>query len=358
MASTHWRQKPSVGELLKHEPYRFNFFQAVRLLESLSREEPELWGSYPVGFDYGAEKETVVFKAVPSLQFPSSDITKLIQRSVHDDKTKAGEMLVTFMGLTGPAGVLPSHYTRMLMNQERDRDHAMRDFFDIFNHRLISFFYRAWRKYRLFLDYERKRGADNTNDDLTRILRGLVGLETSGLQMRTDLPDDIFLYYAGLLSRNIRSASGLEGILSDYFKVPVRLQPLQSRMLPLHDKQCTRLAFAGGARGQFNRLGKTTFLGKRVPNSQNRFRLQVGPLNEAQFADFLPNGTALKPMRTLIEMYVGHEYDFDIQLILDRRRIPELRLGQTRLSWDSWLNAAARTQDLKDVILTKQNKIE
>lgn len=357
MAGTYWRQKTSVAQQLHEQPYRFNFFQAVRLLESLYHENSahdSNWGSYPVGYDYATNKETVIFKPVPSLQFPSTQITELVQRSIQKDKEKPAEMLVTFMGLTGPAGVLPTHYTRLLMRQEKNRDHALRDFFDLFNHRIISFFHRAWSKYRVYIDFERKRRANRQDDYLTKILRSYIGLETVGLQARNDFPDDALLFYAGLLSRKIRSGSGLEGMLSDYFRVPVKVKALQGRMLSLHDSQCTRLPSIEQPEGQFNALGLNTVLSKRVHNSQNRFRLVVGPLSAKQFADFLPDGTALKPMISMTSFYVGEEFSFDIQLVLDHKLLMNNRLGVAggpRLAWDSWLYTAHRTHDLNDVVL-------
>jgi type VI secretion system protein ImpH len=358
MASPNWRQSASVAQQLHEQPYRFNFFQAVRLLEAMHHEyalHDAFWGSYPVGYDYAPEKETVIFKPVPSLQFPSTQITQLTQRRMHDDYIKPAEMLVTFMGLTGPAGVLPTHYTRMLMSQERARDHALRDFFDLFNHRLISFFYRAWCKYRLFIDFERKRRQQREDDVLTKMLRSYIGLQTQGLHNRLGVPDDALLFYAGLLSRSIRSSIGLEGMLSDYFQVPVSFVPLQGRMLELRDSQLTRLPLKNGEQGQFNCLGVNTVLSNRVHNCQNRFKLRIGPLSPKQFADFLPDGTALKPLIAMVEMYVGPEFDFDIQLILDQERTPPRQLGIAngpRLAWDSWLHSNKRVRELDDVVLS------
>ena len=59
----------------------------------------------------------------------------------------------------------------------------MAEFFDIFNHRLISLFYRAWAKYRFFIGYE-----SGEQDMLTPKLMDFLGLGTPGLKSRTSYP--------------------------------------------------------------------------------------------------------------------------------------------------------------------------
>src|SRR5207244_6114260 len=94
---------------------------------------------------------------------------------------------VPFMGLTGPNGVLPRHYTELLM---RARDakgperHVVRDWFDLFNHRLISLFYRAWTKYRFWTAYERGEYAQPEPDLFTLSLYSLIGLGSQSLRNR------------------------------------------------------------------------------------------------------------------------------------------------------------------------------
>src|SRR6202012_4572062 len=92
------------------------------------------------------------FGAHISLGFPASQIQDLLRPKNPDDPSR---MIVTFMGLVGPSSALPRYYTEMILERARKKDFTLRDFFDLFNHRLISLFYRAWEKYRVLSAYER-----------------------------------------------------------------------------------------------------------------------------------------------------------------------------------------------------------
>jgi type VI secretion system protein ImpH len=156
MAAESGRTNPGLIGQLHREPHRFNFFQAVRLLERLlCRGEG---GFQPVGHDAPPEREVVRFRAAPSLSFPASAVCQLRAPPAGPvDGAAPPEMAVAFLGLTGPNGVLPYHYTRLLLERIRLRDYSLRDYLDLFNHRFTSFFYRAWVKYRLPFAYERNR---------------------------------------------------------------------------------------------------------------------------------------------------------------------------------------------------------
>ena len=121
-----------------------------------------------------------------------------------------------FMGLTGPLGVLPLAYTELVMERLRARDTTLRDFYDVFNHRMISLFYQAWEKYRFQIPYER-----GERDRFSHHVLALLGLGTPGLEDRQDVPDDSLLFYSGLLASHARSATGLRQLLEDYFGVAV-----------------------------------------------------------------------------------------------------------------------------------------
>ena len=155
MAPESRHESASVSERLLREPYRFDFFQAVRLLERLEAEQGR--SCYPVGHDRLPAQEAVRLRALPGLSFPAGEISQIRPRDTQGNDNLPPEMIVTFMGLTGPAGVLPQHYTTLLLQRLRSRDTTLRDFLDLFNHRMLSLFYRAWEKYRFPLAYERSR---------------------------------------------------------------------------------------------------------------------------------------------------------------------------------------------------------
>jgi type VI secretion system protein ImpH len=127
----------AMRDLLEREPYCVRFFQAVRLLERIYPERQ------PVGLFVSPSSEVVQFSSVPTLTFPASEIDSLQFGSEGQARTS-----VNFMGLCAAVGVLPNAYTEFLLERARAKDYGPGDFFDIFNHRIISLFYRGWQKYR------------------------------------------------------------------------------------------------------------------------------------------------------------------------------------------------------------------
>ena len=150
----------------------------------------------------------------PDTAFPAGEIQSLEFRS--DAPVR---MAVNFMGLTGPEGVLPYSYSLLISERMRARDTTLRDFLDLFHHRIISLFYRAWEKYRFGVAHER-----NQRDIVTQHLKDLVGLGESRLQERLAIRDDVLLFYAGLLAPQQRSAAALQQLVGDYFGVRVEVE--------------------------------------------------------------------------------------------------------------------------------------
>lgn len=371
MAAAGGGQAAAVTGLLDRfaaAPYDFEFFQAVRLLQR-GFPRRQLVGRRALPAD-----EVVRFRAHQSLGFPASSLSAFAPAT--PDKPVA-ELTVTFMGLTGPNGALPLHYTQLILDLYRDlrgaERRALRDWFDLFNHRLISLFYRAWEKYRFSMPFERGESADAKNPDtFTRGALSLVGLGTPALRerLRVAVPavddeglpaekplgrlDDLaLLHYAGYFARRVRPAHGLAALLSDYFRVPVSVTQFQGQWLPLEQAVQTQL-------GSMGTLGVDAVAGSRVWDVQGRVRLRVGPLRYDQFEQYLPDRRAAEERKTLFVLshmarhYLGPEFDFDVELVLQAADVPMCALSDAddgpRLGWNCWLMSGPGTRDVADAV--------
>ena len=339
MATQSRTTDPPLAQQLFSEPYRFRFFQAVRLLERIYADRR------PVGADADADHEVVRFRTRQTFQFPASEIHDLT--SDPEQAEKPPEMLVSFMGLTGPVGVLPYQYTELLMDRARYRDTAAWSFFDIFNHRLISLFYRVWEKYHFPIAYER-----TTEDNFTAYLFDLIGLGTSGLRRRFSFNDQALLFYGGLIAQLPHSATAIEAIVGDYFAVPAKVRQFPGEWLKLGDN-VTSLG------SQNSHLGASTIAGTKVWSDQSKFRMRLGPMSLDSFRQMLPTGEDYQPVFEIVRLLSGLEFEFDIQLVLKREDVPATILGGgaagSRLGWTSWLKVSEFENDPDNVVLRANN---
>ena len=323
---------------LRKEPYLFEFFQAVRLLERLFPEKS------PVGRFNPPNTEVVRFTANSTLTFPASEVQSLDWPS----EERSGKMQVNFMGLTGPEGVLPLYYTSLLAERLRAGDKSSSDFFDIFNHRIISLYYLAWEKYRFSVAYEREG-----LDPFSHHLMDLIGMGTPAMQNRLPILDESLLYYSGLLAQRPRSATALENLLSDYFEVSVEVEQFAGGWYPLDRSTQTNLQ---GGFSDTEELGVGVVVGDEVWDQTARVRIKIGPLSLPQYQDFLPQGTAFPALRAFTRFFSNGEFDFEIQLILDRKDVPPCELGDERenapqLGWHTYIKNQDMNKDASETIL-------
>ncbi len=361
----------SVEARLFAEPFAFDFFQAVRILERIDAQRQ------PLGRHHAPATEAVRVRSHLSLSFPPSQVYELERPT---SELPLPLMTVSFMGLYGPSGVLPRHYTELLMRVAREAKgperHSFRDWLDLFNHRLISLFYRAWEKYRFYIPYERREYDRADPDAFTRALLSLIGLGTGGMRNRLrvstqllsddDLPrervlgriDDLaLLHYGGFLSQRRPTAINLEALLRDYFQLPVRILQFQGQWLQLDKANQSRM----GDRGANNEMGVNLIAGERVWDVQGKVRIRLGPLTYDQFCEFLPDRGPTPKQKLLfvlvhlVRLYVGSEYDLDVQLALLADEVPWCQLpmvgeGGARLGWDTWLRSGPFERDADEAI--------
>jgi type VI secretion system protein ImpH len=328
--------QPELEAQLRENPTSFEFFQAVRVLERLYPQRET------VGKFGAPAAEVARFASNPDTAFPASEIQQL------ELSGGRARMSVNFMGLTGPEGVLPYYYSLLISERIRARDTTLRDFLDIFHHRMISLFYRAWEKYRFAVSYERDQ-----QDRVTQHLKDLIGLGGTGLQERLSIRDDALLFYAGLFAPRQRSATALQQLLEDYFGVPVEVEQFVGGWYPLSASTHCTLGDEGDASEQ---LGWGAVAGEEVWDPQARVRLRLGPLTRRQYDQFLPTGSAYEPLKTLTRFFSGDQFDFEVQLVLARDEVPECALGAevpgSPLGWCTWMRSRPFSRDADDTILT------
>jgi type VI secretion system protein ImpH len=225
----------------------------------------------------------------------------------------------------------------------------LQQFLSIFDHRMISLYYRVWEKYRAGLATER-----SGRELVSLALLASIGLASPGLQDRLkDVPDRALCYYAGLLSQRPRAAATLEQLLADYFDVPVTVQPFAGVWRRLEPTvQCC----LDGTETPSHQAGRGAVVGDEFWDQSSMVRVAIGPLSLDQYVRFLPQGDAYPALRSLTRLFGGDEFEFEVQLILRRRQIPLCRIGDSgkagpRLGWLTWMPEGKRDGEVGDTLL-------
>lgn len=378
MAGAIRKTDVSVSDRLAREPYQFTFYQAVRLLLSdaaadSDRAVTQGWRGRRgrLGTVSNIAEEPVRFRTQTSLSFAPSEIVSLRPRQPsrgdsEDSDDQPLELEVAFWGLIGPAGALPNHYTQQVIDRVHHKDYAMRDFFDMFSHRQLSFFYRAWEKYFLPAGFENATRGDRPESDLIReSLLSLVGRGTSQVRNRLEATDDACIYYGGQFVDR-PTAESLCAMVTDYLQLPAKVLSLFGQWLVLPIPERSRLGVADG----HCRMGIDTIVGGRTWDPSSKFRIQIGPVTWDQFEGLMPTGDTLVRICQFIRSYVGMEFDFDLQVILLADEIPrcelpsQSKLGgegkpggdrtssvvKPHLGWNTWLCSKPPTADSDDAV--------
>ncbi|OYP35479.1 type VI secretion system baseplate subunit TssG [Rhodopirellula sp. MGV] len=359
MAGAVGKTRVSVKQRLVREPHKFTFYQAVRLL--LAKSTTTAGGARygRIGTTSNIHDEPVRFQVQPALSFaPSEVISVAARQSDNEDDINDGlvEMMVSFWGLTGPAGALPTQYTQLVIDRVHAKDHAMRAFFDMFSHRQLSFFYRAWEKYSLAAGYETSQQLDRPQADLFReALLSVLGRGTDHVRDRLHASDDATVYYGGIFNDR-PTAESLRAIVSDYLGLPAKVISMFGQWLVLPPAECSRL----GAELGHCMVGTDTILGGKTWDPGSKFRIQIGPVRFDDFKRLLPTGQTLTQVCQFVRSYVGLEFDFDLQVILMAEEIPSCQLSSANetkqddnrphLGWNTWLCSRPPLRDSDDAV--------
>ncbi|WP_097460380.1 type VI secretion system baseplate subunit TssG [Mangrovitalea sediminis] len=299
-------------------------FQAIQMLEQhlLTRASRAGLPKNGVGSLQLPDRETLRFKATPGVSYPGANITAV---DLPEEPGKPAEVFVSFMALTGFNGILPRHYSELISERLRHRDRALADFLDLFNHRLVSLFYRAWQKHRLPVRF--RYDDSNTVHGMVQALSG----------QHAESFDPTLAYYCALIQRTPRNAGNLERILSDMLGCPVRLEQFVGRWLDIPGRDQTRAS----RHHQFNRLGDDLILGGRTWNTQSHICIHIEPRTREDADGLCPGGSRLPKLQNVIRHYLGEPISFSLRVSIESRNADTVALGRpsARIGRSSWLSA-------------------
>lgn len=338
MADTTGPAANHLIEGLRADPCAHDFFGAVRLLQCAFPGQPR------IGHSLSPAQDPVRFAQSPSLDFAPSTLEAL----QHKDLARPPVLYSRHFGLFGPNGPLPLVVTEFA----RDRilhhgDRTFTAFCNVFHHRLVSFFFRAWAACQKTVDLDRPG-----DQHWSAYVGSAFGLGMESVQDRDAAPDWAKLFYSGRLVQQARNAEGLEAILQDFFRIRTEVHTFVGRWLTLPPGCECQL----GDSPETGRIGVNAIVGSRVWDCQLSFRLRMGPMTLADLERLLPGGTSFTRLRDWIRNYCGDQYFWDVQLVLARDEVPPVRLGQAgRLGWTTWLRTQPFDHDAEDLILQPPN---
>jgi type VI secretion system protein ImpH len=323
----------ALHERLKEKPYSFGFYTVLRQIECLYSDRPRL------GKSAHPADDAVRLVQDPYLSFANAEIAALEV----EEEGRAPRLRQRILGLLGPNGPLPLHLTEYARNRMRNHgDVTFVRFLDLFHHRMLCLFYRAWAQAQPTVSFDRP------DEDQFKIYVGaLFGLGMTALWDRDQIPDLVKLHYAGHLSCQTAHADGLQSLIADHFGVHARIEQFVGQWLELVEPDRWRL----GESIDTGSLGSNVVLGSRVWECQYKFRIVLGPMNIEDYQGFLPVGDSISRLISLVRLYVGDELDWDLQLKLSRDEVPSSKLGIIgQLGWTTWMYTDSEAYDTEAMV--------
>ncbi|WP_223669693.1 type VI secretion system baseplate subunit TssG [Kangiella shandongensis] len=255
---------------------------------------------------------------------------------VSTQRTGDGEkVLITsaLFSLTGANGILPNHYSETLAKSLRDKNHVLKDFLDMFNHRLNSLMYRSWAKYRLDTDKSYQANVSHYQSTADLIMTTLAGESYP-------MKENSSAYYSGLTYACARSADKLKSVINDLSGLNAAVNEFQGKWIELEDDQLSRM----GSNGQgvsFNQLGVNTMLGRRCWDLSSSFEVEFEVNDAATFRSLTPGGKMNRLLNKTLKNLVGDGYEFNFKLKVKAKHCQTVQLSpgqqKTALGSSAWM---------------------
>jgi type VI secretion system protein ImpH len=301
---------------LEAEPWRFDYFAVLRQLERMFKDRPR------IGDSAARREEFVQLGQDPFMEFPASNLARVTQGD-----NRPLRVFVKYLGLLGPQGALPLATTEEAYHYLLAQDDAFPRFLDIFNHRFIQLFFRAWADSRPIVQHDRPDA-----DRFVAYIGSAIGVGSKPYQNLDSVPDAAKLAYAGLIGAQAKCASRLAGAICGLFNVRAEVEEFVGTRLVIEAAEWTILG------QRYNVVGGDALLGRSVYSVQDKIRVRIFTRSLAQYIRFLPTGDLCEPLADLVFFYNGEQLDWDAELAIPAGAAEPIRVGRFgQLGWTTWM---------------------
>lgn len=326
--------KNKLPKNLLSKPGSYALPQAVdALLNALEKDE------------FKNRKDLLRYKVNPELSFPPSDI-KSIEITENSNGKIQTSLMLNIMGLHGAGSPLPAYFTEHVAKHQDETD-ALRDFFDIFNHRLISLLLESNQKYRYY-----KRYSAGAVDKVSSYFFSFMGQGNLAQRISSHIHWPRLMPFIGLLSFNGESAETMERVLQHYFDFShIQVCPCIRRWVAIAEDQQILLGTHN------NIVGENLVLGSRITDINGKFRISISELSWEEFYEYLPVGKHFATLHTLIKFILKSRLTFDIGLNLKPKEIQAWKIGTENtfhLGWSTWIGDATQGKTILQSSLYKE----
>jgi type VI secretion system protein ImpH len=306
----------SYSDQLAAEPWRFDLFNVLRRFEREHPQKPR------IGDSAALTDEIVILSQNPYMEFPASTLEAAVS-----DPSGRMRLVARFLGMFGPQGALPLTTTEESYLWLLERDDAFPRFVDIFQQRFLALFFRAWADPRPIAQNDRPG-----EDRFLAYIGSMIGVGSPPYRNADSISDFAKLEFAGLIAPKAKSSSRLRSMIAGLFGVSVEIDEFVGSWLSFEKRECTQLG------AHQSRLGGDVILGSSVFSVNDKFRIRIFVKDIAQYERFLPGSDLARQVGDAVFLYLGEEFDWDMELAIPASEITPVRLGRgAKVGWTSWM---------------------
>ena len=285
---------------------QMNFFRFCELMELAAPEQA------PLGGTDSLKSEPIRFRSRPKLGFPNREIDAV--QFDPDDAAAPPAVRTTFLGLYGVDARMPSYFIDEVA-QNRDGAEPLAAFLDLFHHRIVTQYYRVWRKYRYPAGFRKDAG-----DKVSSYLLSLTGLGLGTPDIRKAVDTRTLLSTLGLTGQRTRTAEGLAGVLQH--AVPdatIAVTEFHPVWVNVND-------------AERRPLGEHCLLGRGFTDRSNTVHVRITPQTSESVRGLMPGQPVHDKVMALLRYYLGYEAQAQLEMSVRADLMPQPALNSKQVS--------------------------